>query len=70
MFNLQENDILPMQTFEISTNKTNNNTLIISARTTCFFSNKYSSNKTIGKLKSFSIFVFIKPLKYFKLLND
>ncbi len=64
MLNLQENDILPMQTFEISTNKTNNNTLIISARTTCFLSNKYSSNKTIGKLKSFSIFVFINPLKY------
>ena len=64
MLNLQENDTLAMQTFEISTNKTNNNTLIISALTTCFISDKYSSNKTIGKLKSFSIFVFINPLKY------
>lgn len=57
MLNLQENDILAMQTFEIPSTKTNNNTLIISVRTTCFLSNQYSSNKTIGKLKSFSIFV-------------
>lgn len=42
MLNLQENDILPMQTFEISTNKTTNNTLIISTRTTYLLSNKYS----------------------------
>ncbi len=57
MLNLPENDILAMQTFEIPSNKTNNNTLIISTRTTCLLSNKYSCNKTIGKQKSFSIFV-------------
>jgi hypothetical protein len=37
MLNLQENDILPMQTFEISTNKTTNNTLIISTPLQVFY---------------------------------